>query len=272
MGRDMNAPALPHALGHLPDIVGDGALALFADFDGTLAHIVDHPERAVLAPGTGARLEALARIIPVGILSGRDLGDIRSRVGIDGIYYAGSHGFDIAGPHGEHAVLDDDTEPLRELAEAASRIRERTNAIAGLFFEHKRHSLAVHFRRASEADAAAVLASVDQVAGSFPLLRQLRGKAVVEIQPDIEWHKGKALRWLMTTAGLDGRRPLYIGDDVTDEDAFREVLHDGVGILVAQDRTATHGRYRLSDPTEVASFLEELLAWLRPGDGPSAGP
>src|ERR1700746_3791428 len=93
---------LPSALDHVQKIAGarNCALAVFLDYDGTLSPIVSRPEQAVLSGSMPAVLRALVTKLPVAILSGRDLEDVRQRVGIDAIVYAGSHGFDIAGPRG----------------------------------------------------------------------------------------------------------------------------------------------------------------------------
>src|SRR6266436_355957 len=90
---------IPSALEHVQDIAGGNRqLAVFLDYDGTLTPIVSHPEKALLSDSTRQTLQALAMQAPVAILSGRDLDDVRQRVKIGAIVYAGSHGFDIAGP------------------------------------------------------------------------------------------------------------------------------------------------------------------------------
>jgi trehalose-phosphatase len=90
------------------------------------------------------------------------------------------------------------------------------------------------------------------------------GRKVYELLPDIDWNKGKAMLWLLETLGLEGRNalPIYIGDDRTDEDAFRALETHGVAILVSEHPQATAANYRLNNPEEVERFLEELIAHL----------
>ena len=85
-----------------------------------------------------------------------------------------------------------------------------------------------------------------------------------ELQPDIDWNKGRAVVWLLETLGLDQPEvlPLYIGDDRTDEDAFRVLAHRGIGIVVGEQPRPTAARYALKNPAEVERFLRELIAWL----------
>lgn len=107
--------------------------------------------------------------------------------------------------------------------------------------------------------------AVDEVAQGHRQLRTIAGKKVHELQPDIDWDKGKALLWLLETLGLDPQEalPLYIGDDLTDEDAFRAVEQRGAGIIVTEQPRPTAARYALKDPAEVERFLRELSARLR---------
>ncbi len=256
---------LPDALDHVAEIVGDGRLALFLDFDGTLTPIVDHPEDARLPDRVRATLLALGRRVPVGVLSGRDLADVRQRVGIAGLWYAGSHGFDIAGPHGEHSVVPEGSAALPALAQARERLERLAEAVPGVALERKRLAVAVHYRQVAEAAADEVRAAVQQVVDDHRELQLFHGKMVVEVQPAAAWHKGKALTWLMEVAELPPDvRPLYIGDDTTDENAFREIRDRGIGILVAHRPIPSAARYRLRDPDEVARFLDAVLAALRP--------
>src|SRR5438132_14417454 len=98
---------LPSALGHVPEIVGGGdELAVFLDYDGTLTPIISQPDQAVLMDSTLAILRTLVAKMPVAILSGRELKDVRERVDIDGIVYAGRQGFDLAGPSGRRKEMD----------------------------------------------------------------------------------------------------------------------------------------------------------------------
>ena len=248
----------PCALEHVQEIAGcSGHVAVFLDYDGTLTPIVDHPEDAWLSDSMRGTLRELAAQMPVAILSGRDLDDVRRRVDVDGIVYAGSHGFDIAAP-GLRRELGADF--LADLDLAERQLREALDDIVGAQLERKRFSVAAHYRHVNENDVTEVARAVETVAARHCNLRRMNGKKVYELLPDIEWHKGKAVIWLLDMLGLEraGVRPIYIGDDTTDEAAFRAVEQSGVGILVDEQSQTTAARYSLKDPAEVERFLRAL--------------
>jgi alpha,alpha-trehalase len=254
---------LPSALDHVQEIVDarQHGLAVFLDYDGTLSPIVSRPEQAVLSDSMRAVLRALATKLPVAILSGRDLEDVRRRVGIDAIVYAGSHGFDIAGPRGLHKQMA--TEFLPDLDTAEKELHDVLDGIPGALVERKRFSIAAHYRNVNQNCVSEVQRLVDAAAARHPELRRIDGKKVYELLPDVDWDKGKALLWLLRTLDLEGAnvRPIYIGDDRTDEDAFRvlELKQRGVGIIVTEHPRQTAARYMLTDSSEVELFLRSLI-------------
>jgi trehalose-phosphatase len=235
---------------------------VFLDYDGTLTPIVERPEDALLADEVRGTLKELARHCTVAVISGRDLADVQKLVDLTDIYYAGSHGFDIAGPEGKRLVhqLGEEFLPVLDRAEKALRNRLE-DKVPGAQIERKKFSIAVHYRRVAEGRVQEVEDAVDQVLGGHAGLRKATGKKIFELQPDIDWHKGKALLWLLEKLELDrpGVLPLYVGDDVTDEDAF-EVLEDkGLGLVVQEGDEPTRARYRLRNPGEVEQFLQDLI-------------
>jgi trehalose-phosphatase len=209
-------------------------------------------------------LRELAARGPVAILSGRDLDDVRRRVNIDSIVHAGSHGFDIAGPRGLRRQMA--TESLSNLDMAEKELHVVLDGISGARVERKRFSVAAHYRNVKENDVLAVERAFDAVAVRHPELRRINGKKVYELLPAIDWDKGKAVVWLLETLGLESRsggiRPIYIGDDRTDEDAFRALEQRGIGILVSEQSQPTAARYSLKNPVEVERFLRALAASL----------
>lgn len=253
---------LPSALEHVEEIVGRGdrSLVIFLDYDGTLTPIVSRPDQAVLMDSVRAILSKLAAKTPVAILSGRELKDVRKRVAIDGIVYAGSHGFDIAGPRGLHRQQATEFLPALDLAE--KELREKLAGIAGALIEKKRFSIAAHYRNVNESDFPELERAVSEVAARHGELRTMEGKKVYELLPNIDWDKGKAVLWLLENLDLEpGKiRPIYIGDDRTDEDAFRALGQRGAGILVSEQPRPTLASYSLKDPAEVERFLRELVA------------
>jgi len=236
---------------------GGRPLALFLDYDGTLTPIVERPEDAVLAPETREVLRRLAARHPVAIISGRDLEDVRARVGVEGIHYAGCHGFEIAGPRGSR-VHEAAAAAAPQLGAAADMVAHDTRGIPGVQLERKRFTLAVHYRRAPEARVHDVHEAVLRAQARHPALRMTEGKKVWELQPDVDWDKGRAVLWLIETLKLEDALPVYIGDDVTDEDAFRALEHRGVGIAVQDAAQPTAATLTLRDPDEVRDFLAGL--------------
>jgi trehalose-phosphatase len=196
--------------------------------------------------------------MPVAILSGRDLEDVRGRVLVDGIVYAGSHGFDIAGAGGLRRQLGDAYLPVLDAAE--NELREALDDIAGAQLERKHFSVAAHYRNVNENDADKVALAVHAVAAKHRELRKISGKKVYELLPDIDWNKGKAVLWLLETLEVERGKalPIYIGDDRTDEDAFRALAKRGVGILVSEHPQATAANYCLNNPEEVERFLQKI--------------
>lgn len=235
-------------------------LAIFLDYDGTLTPIVARPDLATLSASMRETLERLSRRCPLAVISGRDLRDVMSRVGIDHIFYAGSHGFDIAGPGREPLQYERGTEYLSLLDLAEQELREKLAHIEGCLIERKHFSIAVHYRQVEPQEVQQLKETVAEVLHRHTRLRLSKGKKVYELQPNIDWHKGKALRWLLLALELkrDDVIPLYIGDDVTDEDAFAAIRDDGIGILVAGKARQTRARYLLKDPQEVQRFLAAL--------------
>ena len=250
---------IPSALDHVQEIASrSGQAAVFLDYDGTLTRIASHPEDAWLSDSMRQALRELAARVPLAILSGRDLDDVRRRVDIAGIVYAGSHGFDIAGPHGLRRQMG--SEFLPKLDTARKELQEALDGISGARVERKRFSIAAHYRNVKEENVPRVKQAVEEVASRHRELRKMTGKKVYELLPDIDWDKGRALMWLLETPGLEGGNifPIYIGDDRTDEDAFRALEKRGVAILVSEQPQVTAASYWLHNPEEVEEFLQKI--------------
>jgi alpha,alpha-trehalase len=238
-------------------------LAVFLDYDGTLTPIVEDHTKALLDDDMRAAVAALAELCNVAVVSGRDLQMLRRLVQLDGVTYAGSHGFEIAGPGGMSDSLEKGVEFLAVLDTAEERLRARLAGIVGHAVERKRFSIAVHFRRAAPGDAGRIEAVVDAVLAECPGLRKGYGKKVFELRPDIEWDKGRAVDWLLErlSAGRSAVLPVYVGDDITDEDAFRALAGRGLTLVVqGPDDRLTAADYALANTDEVRRFLELLTA------------
>lgn len=274
----MSLPSALEELDRLAADLGEGRPAFFLDYDGTLSPIVDRPDAAHLPPATRETVQRLAMRYPVAVVSGRARADVERRVALSEIAYIGTHGFEIEGPGDGAASLRH--EPALEQAPA---IRDVSRALAreladveGSEIETKPYTVAVHYRRVDPARHPEVEAVVDRQVAAHPGLRKAEGKRVFEVRPDMEWDKGHAVLWLLRALALDRPDvvPVYIGDDRTDEDAFRALAGrpaGGIGILVAERPRPTGAGYRLRDPDEVRELLERFAAGALEAGPPGAG-
>jgi trehalose 6-phosphate phosphatase len=249
-----------------------GRLVLLLDFDGTLAPIVERPELAAMP---GATRDALERLrarpgVQVAIVSGRGMADTRARAALQGVAYAGNHGMEIEGA-GMYRVHPQALVARPELEAVLEALALALDPIPGAFVEDKGLTLSVHYRQTPEVDHGrvrdAVTAATD---GRAETLRVTEGKMVLEVRPRVEWNKGRAVEFL-----LDHMRPppgapvLYLGDDRTDEDAFRELAETGrgEGVIVADPVPAdTAALSYLASTAEVAALFTALDAGAPTGE------
>jgi alpha,alpha-trehalase len=264
------APSRPSALERTAEIgarLAGRRLAAFLDYDGTLTPIVARPELAALPAETRGALRRLSTLATVAVVSGRALDDVRALVGLEDLHYAGNHGLEIRGPGGSSLSYEVGDEFVPALREAARRLGASASRVAGAWVEDKGRSLSVHYRQVAEQDVGGLERAVDAVVLADPLLRKHHGKKVFEVRPRVEWDKGRAVVWLLEALGLGGPEtlPLYVGDDVTDEDAFRALAGPGVGVRVGDSALPTWADYTLRDPSEVRRFLEVLAERLERG-------
>lgn len=264
---ETNTEDLPSALDHFNKVTCQlkrKRAVVFLDYDGTLTPIVDHPEEATISEEMHQTITALAEYCTIAIVSGRDRKDVEKLAGVEGIYYAGSHGFDISGPATKNITFQRGEEFLPALDRAEKKLHEQLDQIEGTQVERKKFAIAVHFRRVAEDHYSEVETVVDEVLADNETLRKTGGKMIYELRPDIDWDKGKALSWLLQQLDLDRHDilPMYIGDDLTDEDALREIKHRGIGILVRDEERKTHAGYILEDTCEVRLFLQKLCHYL----------
>lgn len=241
-----------------------GTPVLFTDYDGTLTPIVERPEAAVLSEQMRSHLQALAQTMTVAVVSGRDLEDVRQRVSLPNLYYAGSHGFDIAGPNGLSQQQPAAQDALPELDQAQQQLQDQLASMEGVQVERKRFAIAIHYRRAPEGTENQLQPLIEALQQQQPHLRCSRGKKIFELQPDIPWDKGRAIRWLLQQLPLQSPLvPLYLGDDTTDEDAFRALNQaepPGITLRVGLASEPTAARYYLPDPAAVEEFFRALRA------------
>ncbi|WRX17090.1 Trehalose-phosphatase - like 2 [Theobroma cacao] len=258
-------------------------IAVFLDYDGVLSPIVDDPDRAFMSDAMRSAVRNVAKHFPTAIISGRSRDKVYELVGLTELYYAGSHGMDIMGPV-SHTESDDHPncirstdqqgkevnlfQPAREfipmIDEVFKTLVENTKDIKGAKVENHKFCASVHYRNVEEKNWPTIAQCVHDILKDYPRLRLTHGRKVLEIRPVIDWNKGKAVEFLLEALGLSGKDdvlPIYIGDDRTDEDAFK-VLREGsrgYGILVSSVPKESKAFYSVRDPSEVKKFLKALV-------------
>ena len=250
--------------------------ALLLDYDGTLTPIVTDPATACLSPAMQQILAALVHHprYQVAMVSGRALADLRERAEGLALYMAGNHGLEIVGP--EITYLHPEAVQLQpHLRTLAQDLHQELEMIPGAWVEDKGLTLTVHMREVPTAYVPLVQRRVLRLLRPALEARALAlrtGKAVLEVRPAIKWDKGGALRWIVDhmclTRSASGMFPVYIGDDETDEDAFRALGAAGLGILVGCDRLSSAAHYYVESVEQTMQFLAMLsgLIWpTRPG-------
>ena len=228
--------------------------ALFAfDFDGTLAPIRPRPDDVQVSATIALRLDKLARVRPVAIVTGRRIDDVRERLGFTPSWIIGNHGAEDEGDpdaaaHAFHAL-----DALRERL----RVREDGLAGAGVVVEDKGQSLALHFRTAPDRDAASAMIE-DVLAGFTATLHVFGGKlvwnAVAADAPD----KAVAVQRLIARAGVQAA--FFAGDDVNDEPVFAAAQRQWVTVRIGCERRASAARFCIAGPHEMAGVLDRILA------------
>ncbi|HME46582.1 trehalose-phosphatase [Mycobacterium sp.] len=265
---DKRMSEIPNALesyGQLVGIIGARKPVAFFDFDGTLSEIVSDPDTATLVDGAAEALEHLAADWPVVVLSGRDLVDVQSRVGIPGIWYAGSDGLELTAPDGSYHQNDEAAAAVPTLERATGALSDALAHIPGVRLEHKRFAVAVHYREVAPERVAQIVAATYRL-GKRMGLRASTARKVIELRPDIEWDKGATLAWIRGLIDETGSLlPVYLGDDLTDEAAFDAVRFDGIGIVVrhrgdSERRSAAH--FTLEGPEQAGEFVRQRARWL----------
>ncbi len=282
---------LPRALGGLGGTEGDGGVggelestlkkslqgkrpAVFLDYDGTLTPIVERPQDAIISESMREAVRSLAERCPVCVVSGRDRKVVQDLMGLDNLIVAGSHGFDIWSPE-EGTIEHDAGSGFEELIEEVKdTLQEKALPYEGASVEPKKTSVAVHYRLVKEDKRSEIKQIVDNLLAERPEeLKVTPGKMVYEVQPKIDWDKGKAVLFLLETLDLEGEDvvPIYLGDDITDEHAFEalktlksssKASSRGIGIYVGdteqEEARKSAADYVLESVPDVERFLNSL--------------
>ncbi len=231
-------------------------LFLLLDYDGTLTPIVSRPELALCPPKVKKYLEKLRDLpgVDLAVISGRSLEDVQGKIGVSGITYVGNHGLEIQNPVGRHKRS---LVPARkrELKSITQNLQNALKEIPGILFEEKGPTLSVHYRNVPRKFFTRVSRVVEtELQRGEDRWKMAFGKMVLEIRPNIDFHKGKAVRELLKTSSLD-LLPIYLGDDQSDEDAFRVLSGRGISVYVGRGTFPSEADFFLQDPEEVQEFL-----------------
>jgi trehalose-phosphatase len=235
---------------------------LLSDFDGTLVAIRRLPGAVRFSKATRRLLEQIRDAgSVVGVISGRALEDVERRVAVSGIWYVGSHGYQLHDPRGRLISLATATE-RRRVQRAVRQLRSRLAPLPGIRLDIKGASVAVHYRTASPTVAAKAREVVRQVLEQDSELRLLAGKKVWELLPGELVDKWTAIRRLLEEEKADTDRfVVYLGDDTTDELVFRR-MRQGISVVVGRRRN-TAARYAVDSMGEVRHFLRLWLQVVR---------
>ncbi|UCH44676.1 MAG: bifunctional alpha,alpha-trehalose-phosphate synthase (UDP-forming)/trehalose-phosphatase [Nitrospiraceae bacterium] len=252
--KSKQAVKAKYLLNHLSDIPKED-LFLFLDYDGTLTPIVDSPERAIIDEDTLMLIRKLQGIMPVAIVTGRSLNNIMDIIKIGNLVYAGNHGAEIW--DGNKLVIDQQIADSREMLNIMiAQLKATLSPIQGLIIEDKGITASIHFRMVSPHDICRVHDVFWAIAERHKEMFTITsGKKVFEIRPHGMWNKGDAVKWIWGNIG-ENRLPLYIGDDLTDEDAFKAIRGKGIGVSVEKSEEAD---YYMKTQDEVKAFLNWVL-------------
>jgi len=251
----------------LKAVFKESRLCLFLDYDGTLSPIAKAPHKAVIPYAVKSLLKKLSRKpgCMVAIISGRSLVDVKKRVGVKGIIYSGNHGLEVEGPKIRYKPVV----PARyrkALVKIKEGLKEKLKGIKGVIIEDKWLSLALHFRQVKKRDVN-LIKTVFREATIIPsVVKEIKvraGKKVLEAGFPVEWDKGKITLWLLSrqkfSAGGKEVAAVYIGDDTTDEDAFKALRKGGITVFVGEKKPS-YAKYYLNNSKEVYKFLKRLLS------------
>ena len=242
-------------------------ILLLLDYDGTLTPIVRRPELARLPNRTRTLLKQLLRrkYVTVGIISGRSLRDVKKLVGLKGTIYVGNHGLELEGPNFKFVnPAAKNSKPL--IQKIGRKLKEKLRQINGALVEPKGLTLSVHHRLVKGSDLIILKGIFDNVTKPFRIRKKIKvgmGKKVFEVRPPVKWDKGKIVKWILARLypghKAKGLLPIYLGDDRTDEDAFRALKRKGLTIFVGKKKAFSKADYFVTSTEEVNSFLDRIL-------------
>jgi len=257
--RDFTTPRLnlgskcQYLFDHLAELPREN-IFLFLDYDGTLTPIVETPDKAIISMAMRNIIIKLNELMPIAVITGRSIDNIRDILDIKNIIYAGNHGAEIS--MGEKLVSGQQFSTIKSaLQKVIAELNEALSPIDGVIIEDKGITASVHYRMVASEDLCRVINRFWSIADSHKKTFTITsGKKVFEVRPHNILNKGDAVRWILDHFGKN-HTPIYIGDDRTDEDAFRAIKGRGVGISIEKSDSAD---YYLETQEEV----KRLLQWI----------
>ncbi|HDM37784.1 MAG TPA: trehalose-phosphatase [Candidatus Omnitrophica bacterium] len=249
-------------------IVKHKDLLLLSDFDGTLSKIVKHPHQARLSKAIKTSLRKIKQLpcVSLGVISGRPLKNIKKIIGLRDIYYVGNHGFELAyiDKKGKEYLFIHPRlkKALFILRQIKMRLSHQLKNIEGVIVEDKHYTLSIHYRMVDKGDLKGLRQIFIDTIKPYVDSEKVKvtsGKKVYEVRPSIKWHKGQAVKRIKEFLKKRDLVTIYLGDDITDEDAFEVLNKDDLGIYVGRrKKRGSSANYRLKDVEAVRVFLNRL--------------
>lgn len=229
---------------------------LMIDFDGTLSPIVSHPQQAALPLETKETLGKLAtnEKVSIAVISGRDLKNLKSRINLPGIEYFGNYGLEYEDSDGIIG-FDKSDKFIDSIRKFIDEIHPKLKRFAGVVLENKKYTLSIHYRNMAKQFLPQLKKEISNTLSVHPKLRLAEGKKVFEIFAKDFQPKGKIVEKLINVN--KNHLPIYIGDDTSDEEAFRVVRKGGLSVRVGRE-AGSAAEYFLNDQGEVEKLLKML--------------
>lgn len=236
-------------------------IALFLDYDGTITPIRNTPNEAILAPDTTHLLQRLIQLpnMRVTIVTGRSMEDIRRLIPFENIGFIANHGFHIL-QDGTEWIHPDAVSSCQTLHQLHAILQNALKQFQKAYLEDKQFTLSIHYRNVYIQEEPTFKEIARKTVCAFdPRLVITEGKEVLEVRPPVDWGKGRAVMEILKTSQHSAHSlQMYIGDDITDEDAFQVIQPSGITIHVGKT-SRTHAQYYVTDVDEVLQILKIII-------------
>lgn len=241
-----------------------GGAILLLDFDGVLSAIAETGEKAFISDENMTLLKECTKIFPTAIITGRTLTEIKKKVGLKNLFYIASHGLEWE-EDGEYHLKPIPKEIIEVISLAKEKIKLLINRYPGMIFEDKSFMFATHYRIMKPELVETFIKEVTSILEPIVKQHKLRldhNLKTFELRPEINWDKGDSVLFAENHFNKKtGEKfvPIYIGDGMTDEDAFIILKEKGIAIRIGEDKTSA-AKWYLRNQKEVSLFLKWLLS------------